>query len=607
MHEFRRQLRPLAAFTAVWVLMVMAGLSLPKALGKPPGAGLGLVTPYGQGVDRVVRAGQDKGWTKVALALRQMALEAYRNGEEPTEQWYFLYRWSRLFAKNKGGFINAWIEHINRSRLGHANMTKKYPHGGGVLGDLLSAELKIILLKDIAFSREFFGLLNPADNLVESFKILESLYREYPVHFKKYLRLAVALSIVYDVSPPPGWPHNQVPGRMLPRHLPEVSAAFEYWKNLNEKRLSAHNLTLLTVEKLKFLVDTPAAFDELRWAHQNVKERAGEFAQVYSSVAYRHDRVEQNRFVWNGPDYRLPTILKNGGICVDQAYFASQSGKAKGIPTLIFRGAGLTGRHAWFGYLQPSGRWEFDAGRYGENRYVTGYAHDPQTWADISDHDLAFLSEGFRHTHYYIQSVFHSNFAFEFLTMSDLDAARQAAEKALRFERRNQQAWEILVETTRRTSDDPRDVESILRRAVRVFGNYPDLETYYLNRVNESLVARGELSRARLEKGHVVSKNKAERMDLSIQEAARILKESSSKDPLHVQLRQFRVILIQFGKAGGMDVFDRIVYPFVHQLARAGHRREARSMAQMARQRLNPPEGSMLDQSLDKLIQSVKN
>ncbi len=605
MVEFRRLFQPIAGISVA--LTIMAGLPLQGAPGKPPGAEFGFVTPYGQGVDRVVRTGEEKGWTKVALALRQTALEAYRNEEEYAEQWYFLYRWSRLFAKKESDFNNAWIEHMNRSRLGHTNMAKEYIYGDGVLGGYLSPGLKIILLKDIAFSREFFGLLNPADNLVESFNILESLYREYPTHFKKYLRLAVALAVVYDVPPPPGWPHFQVPDYTLPRRLPGVSAAFEYWKNLNEKRQSTHNLTLLTVEKLKFLIDTPAGFDDLRWAHQNVKEKAADFAQVYSSVAYRHDRIAQNRYVWNGPDYRLPTILKSGGICVDQAYFASQSGKARGIPTLIFRGAGMTGRHAWFGYLRPSGGWEFDAGRYGENRYVTGYAHDPQTWGDISDHDLAFLSEGFHHTHYYHQSVFHSNFAFEFLTLSDIEAARRSAEKALRYERRNQQAWEILVETTRRTSDDPKDVESVLRRAVRVFAKYPDLETYYLNRVNESLVARGESSRARLEKGHVVSKYKGERTDLSIQEAARILEESARSDPLHIQLRQFRVILIQFGQAGGMDVFDRIVHPYVTELARNGHRREARSMAELARQRLHPPEGSMLDRALDKLVQSVKN
>ena len=40
----------------------------------------------------------------------------------------------------------------------------------------------------------------------------------------------------------------------------------------------------------------------------------------------------------------LPLILQEGGLCVDQAYFAAMVGKAKGVPTLLFRGAGLDGR-----------------------------------------------------------------------------------------------------------------------------------------------------------------------------------------------------------------------------------------------------------------------
>ncbi len=571
-----------------------------------PGAEYGFVSPYGQGVNRIVNTGEEKGWTRVALVLRQIAMDSYRNSEEPAEQWYFLYRWSRLFAKRESDFIHSWVNTINSSKLGHSNMSTDYSYTEFPLGERLSTDLKVLLLKDIAFSREFFGLLKPADNLLESFSILESLYQDYPTYFEKYQRLALALAIVYDVPPPPGWPHFQVPDRLLPRILPNSSDAFQYWTTLNEKRRSAHDLSRLSAEKLKFLIDTPAGFDDLQWAYTNVKEKTDEFAEVYSKVPYRIDRVEQNRFIWSGPDYRLQTVIETGGICVDQAYFASQSGKAKGIPTLIFRGAGMTGRHAWFGFLRKNGSWEFDAGRYGDNRYVTGFAHDPQTWADISDHELTFLAEGFHATHYYRQSVFHSNLAIEFLALPDLVTATAAAEKALRFERRNQDAWEVLVRATQLESDNPKEVEVILRRAVRAFAKYPDLEAFYLNRVNESLVARGELSRARLEKSHVVSKNKSGRTDLSITEAARMLKLSQQNDPLHVQLRQFRVILAQFGQSGGMDFFDRVVNPFIKDLSRNGQKREALSMAKLARQSLNAPSDSMLEKAFEKLIDSLE-
>ena len=70
-------------------------------------------------------------------------------------------------------------------------------------------------------------------------------------------------------------------------------------------------------------------------------------------------------------------------------------GKAKGVPTMLFRGAGLDGRYAWFGFLdgRDTGSWTA-AGRGGRRRWP-GYAFDPQTWTTLPNHELAFLSEGF--------------------------------------------------------------------------------------------------------------------------------------------------------------------------------------------------------------------
>ena len=55
------------------------------------------------------------------------------------------------------------------------------------------------------------------------------------------------------------------------------------------------------------------------------------------------DRVQAGTFDWVGADYKMQTILQAGGICVDQGYYAVSAGKARGVPTLLFRGAGLDG------------------------------------------------------------------------------------------------------------------------------------------------------------------------------------------------------------------------------------------------------------------------
>ena len=70
--------------------------------------------------------------------------------------------------------------------------------------------------------------------------------------------------------------------------------------------------------------------------------------------------------------------------------------------------------------------WELDAGRYAEQRFVTGYARDPQTWGEFSDHELKFLSERFRDLPSFRQSRLHVNFAEVYLAIGNGPAAGAA-------------------------------------------------------------------------------------------------------------------------------------------------------------------------------------
>ncbi len=562
-------------------------------------------TPYGSGIDNILDTVKDEGWESVSLALTDRALESYENGEQAAENWYYLSRWARLFSSNEADIINNWIDAIDKAKLGHTNMAQRYTLYQRPLGEHLPLSLKRNLLHDIEFSREFFDLLSPYEFLPGVLDNLSELHKENRKFFNEYRNLAIAIAVVYDVPPPPGWPHYQVPQNVLPRELPKVNVSFDYWVRLNEKKQCAFDITEMSAEALKFLVDT-TAMEDFRWVQSNIHNDPKDFASVYDRIDYRFDRIANNQFNWKRKDYRLETILNYGGICVDQAYFAAQTGKAKGIPTLVFRGAGMDGRHAWFGFMLKEGVWEFNGGRQGENRYVTGYAHDPQTWGNITDHQLRFLGEGFRRSHYYRQSLIHSNFALDYFKRKDEDAAIKASETALRYEKRNQSAWEILVSATKIVSDDAREVEALLRLAALAFREYPDLESQYLNRVIKSLENRGELSRAQREKYFLTIKHKSNRADISIQQAAERLLESMAEDPLSLRLRYYRVIIRQLGKLGSMDVYDRIVLPFVRQLSDAGNQRDAYKMLIFARDNLEAVSGSMLDQELKRQIDKYK-
>ncbi len=80
--------------------------------------------------------------------------------------------------------------------------------------------------------------------------------------------------------------------------------------------------------ELKFVVDAVAPESELVWARKSLGTSFANLPRAYDAVGYRTDRLESGRFVWPSRTYELPTILEQGGICVDQGYFAAQVGKA---------------------------------------------------------------------------------------------------------------------------------------------------------------------------------------------------------------------------------------------------------------------------------------
>src|SRR5581483_6473185 len=286
-----------------------------------------------------------------------------------------------------------------------------------------SPVLQAWLLANPDFSAEFFSLLSPCDLLPNSLGILSELQARNPEKFSRYANLALAIALVYDVPPPPNWPHSQVSSTVLPRRLPAPADAFAFWIRADENGRTLQHLADLSASELKFVVDSPTPAAELEWAQTNVSITLSTLGKLYDIVRYRVDRTQQNQYSWPSDRYDLQTIVEKGGICVDQAYFSCEVGKAKGVPTLLFSGAGRDAWHAWFGYLDQNRHWQLDAGRYASQQFITGFALDPQTWGTLSDHDLKFLAEGFRLYPAWRQACMNADFAMAYLADGRLKEA----------------------------------------------------------------------------------------------------------------------------------------------------------------------------------------
>lgn len=561
--------------------------------------------PTAARVATLVELAAARGWGELTPGLRQAAFQAYESQSAEASAWYYLYRWAALLGRPQIPAVQDWILAVNNAKVGHPNMPANYVQRPGSLGAILSAECQRAVLADADFSEEFFAMLTPVDQPTRVLEILQTLYARAPADFREYRSLAIAVALVYDVPPPPHWPHGQVSAAVLPRRWPAPEEAFGYWVRLDRGNFTMHRLRRLPASELKFLVDLAAPFAELDWGRRNVGPGLTDLAQAYMLVKYRQDRLKENQFMWPKADYRLATILAEGGICVDQAYFATTVGKAKGIPTILFRGAGLDGRHAWFGYLDGQQRWQLDGGRFAEQKYVVGVAFDPQTWGDINDHELLFISERFRTLPTYRLSVTHALFAADYLSAGRPAAALKAAREAVGRDRRNLAAWKTLL--LAQTAVEARETEGVLREAILAFQPYPDLEVMFSRQLITALRARGETSLAAFEEQRLAKKYQAGRTDLSNQQAAAMLTASMAKDDLPTQIRVYQQVLAQYGRGKGTDFYDQVVLPFVRRLQAQAQVPAAISSLERAQRTLRVEKGGQLETEIAALLKELKN
>lgn len=586
-------------------------LVLVPGLAAQPGAipeGEALRPPTAARLAALQNAARTDGWAPQAAGLRGAARLAYqRDTLGPAEAWYSVYRWAALFGEAEASFVRRWIRAVEEAKVAHPNMPGSFSPPARPLGLALTPELQAWLLGNAAFSSEFFELLSPVDYVPAVFQILDALYRADAVRFKSHANLALAIALVYDVPPPPDWPHAQVSAAALPRKLPAPGAAFAWWVKQDRLGQGHHRLTRLRAGELKFVVDAAAPFQELEWVAQVSDYPLNQLARAYTMVRYRADRMANNTANWMGKTYKLADILAAGGICCDQAYFATQAGKARGVPTLLFHGAGNDGRHAWFGFLDGNQKWQLDAGRYAEQRFVTGYARDPQTWRELSDHELVFLSERFRDLPSFHQSRVHEDFAADYLATGDAAAAAAAARKAVNFERRNQPAWDTLIAAGQKSGRDAKTVEAVIREAAIAFQRHPDLEARYVTRLADSLRARGETSLAEAEVRRITTGNKSRRADLSVQQARDTLLRSFAGQALPEQVKAYNTLLATSGRGAGMGFFDQVVIVFAEHMVQLQQPAEAVRAVERAQRTLKVEPDSQLEKELAKLLKELKS
>lgn len=229
--------------------------------------------------------------------------------------------------------------------------------------------------------------IQPEDKIPAVYALLNKLQQKHGKELNKLASLTAAICVVHD-QPLVDQVNENTAKAADPVQI------FDYFKT---HQGSMHfPLTSMPPELLVFVVNTTASIDDLNWA---LNKYAGDarvnrrYSEVHYDKAYFRGQAEKKVTV---AGFNLPSILKNGGVCADQSYFAQQVGKAIGVPTAGISGRNASMAHAWVGFFEvisEKPRWNFDAGHYEGYENVRGSTLDPQTRQTIPDSALCLIAD----------------------------------------------------------------------------------------------------------------------------------------------------------------------------------------------------------------------
>lgn len=459
------------------------------------------------------------------------------------------------------------------------------------------------LAGDPGFLAEFFRNYSSDDFAPVVLTRLEQLYHAHPGRWPQYRSLMLAFALVYDQRPPSFWPHHQVDPSLLVPMDESLADRFAYYARANDAGKLEHDLRRLSVSELKHVVDAPVPRADLEWAAKNVRARRSQFDRAFTAVDYDERRAQRGIFDWpkDKGRYTMANIEVWGGICVDQAYFASIAGKAKGIPTLFFSGQGSDGGHAWFGYLRGSdGKWELDAGRYLNQNYAVGRALDPQTWLPISDHELLFLSGKATKSPGHDAALGDLAMAELFQRRGDgarrLDATKSALQNAPSFPA----AWDA-CEGALDVAGDTQGLRDLYAAGISKFQGTEDLKVRYQARLADFERSQGDAKLAGKLEQQMVTQNRRGRSDLSAAAGAESLARLTEAGDYRGALREFNSLARKLARQGGGNFFYEVVRPLVEELRDAGREDDAQDVIREARKRMPFEPDSILAREFDEL------
>lgn len=449
----------------------------------------------------------------------------------------------------------------------------------------------------------FLTALVPEDDTNEAATILCRIARAHPDAMRDYGNLSIAFAIVFDQPIPESWPHPFVDGKKIPVGDSAPEDRFAFYVAAQEAGGLVHDLRRLDVQDLTFLVDSPLEFKELRYAQQIRINTPNRLAQLYPQVPYDNSRISRREYQWRRPTYRLIDIGTKGGICMDQAFFVAQTGKAKGIPTLLFTGQGLSGDHGWVGYLGNDGRWNMDVAKSGREKYPIGQAFDPQTWQRITDSELVALMRGSR---------FSGKFDIgpHLLQWAALNHGNELYHEVIRAARvalgKDPRPWQLEADWIEESDASLETQLQFWHDWSKNYSDNPDMEVKGQIRVIAILEEMDRESDAERVRESVMSGNRSKRFDLGIAVAADPVFRGLQRKDYEGARKAFENAMARFRSKAGGHLFYNLIQPYTLTCLEDGRKDLAADALKQIERGFQVQPGSMLDLDMKTLQRRVE-
>lgn len=258
-----------------------------------------------------------------------------------------------------------------------------------VVTDRYTAGMLLWMLHDNQAMEELLLTIQPQDDGGKVLKFLMETWSINPDRYQKYFSLALACAVVFEQ--PVAVPNSVGDPKFGVETEVEPLKRYRWFVDKSEKGLLAAPVHHSSARDLVWVVCAPVTTSELEWSLDKMQMHRKSWGSAYSKVRYLIERAVNGLNPYK--EYSFAEILKEGGICGDQAYFCVNTARAQGIPAMIISGETNSGGHSWAGLKTDATEWSTQTGRVAGA--AKGEAANPQTGASISEQEILLWNDRF--------------------------------------------------------------------------------------------------------------------------------------------------------------------------------------------------------------------